>query len=199
MEQLFDQAKPHFSTWVWIYDIDHRFREIMYEPRPTPPDAVPLYYATLCGFRDLIKHLIVTYPDDVNARAGVNVTPLHAAVVKGKVDVMVLLLEHGADVAAFNLAGFTPLHEASKRGRLDMISLLLGHHADVDSQDPRVGLRYPGLIRGELEIARELLRHGAAVDISNNYGFTALISISKWTFGYRSFVTPEWRKCGLPL
>ena len=25
----FDLAKPHFSTWVWIYDIDCRFREIM--------------------------------------------------------------------------------------------------------------------------------------------------------------------------
>src|ERR1700679_255387 len=69
MEQLFDKAKPHFSTWVWIYDIDHKFREIMYEARPTPPDAVPLYYATLCGFHDLIKHLI-TYPEDVNARGG---------------------------------------------------------------------------------------------------------------------------------
>jgi hypothetical protein len=53
MEQLFDPTKPHFSAWVWIYDIDHRFRESMFEARPTPLEAVPLYYATLCGFRDL--------------------------------------------------------------------------------------------------------------------------------------------------
>ena len=135
MEQLFDETKPHFSTWVWIYDIDHKFREIMYEARPRPPGAVPLYYATLCGFRDLIKHLLVTYPEDVDARGGVYFTPLHAAVVKGNVDVMVLLLEHGADVATLSSVRSTPLHEASKRGRLDLMSPLLGHHADVNAQD----------------------------------------------------------------
>jgi ankyrin repeat protein len=180
MEQLFDKAKPHFSTWVWIYDIDHKFREIMYEARPTPPYAVPLYYATLFGFRDLIKHLLITYPEDVNATGGVYVTPLHAAVVKGNVDVMMLFLEHGADVAALGLYKFTPLHEASKRGRLDMISLLLGNHVDVNAQDI---LGWTPLLhaafQGDLEITQELLRHGAAADISEKSGFTPLMLASR--------------------
>jgi hypothetical protein len=115
MERLFDPGKPHFSAWVWIYDIDYQFRGIMFEARPTPPEVVPLYYATLCGFRNLVEHLIITYPGDINARGGDHATPLHAAVVKGNLDVMMLLLEHGADVAAVGRNKHPPLYEASQR------------------------------------------------------------------------------------
>jgi ankyrin repeat protein len=181
MERLFDPTKPYFSACVWIYDIDHRLREIMFDARPKPPDAVPLYYATLCGFRDLVEHLIVKYPLDVNARGGYHATPLHSAVVKGNVDVLVLLLEHGADVAALGWGGFTPLSEASRRGRLDIMSLLLDHHADVNSRGKTGG--WTALLKasfeGELEVARVLLRHGAAADIGSNDGSTALISASR--------------------
>ncbi len=102
LEQLFDPVKPHFSAWVWIYDLDQRFREMMFDARPTRPGAVPLYYATLCGFRDLVEHLVVTYPRDINAMGGDHATALHAAIVKGNVEIMMSLLDHGADVAALN-------------------------------------------------------------------------------------------------
>ncbi|KAH9964674.1 hypothetical protein BGW80DRAFT_1447974 [Lactifluus volemus] len=54
MERLFDRDKPHFRTWVWIYDIDLPLRQHMFATHPTPPLATPLYYATLCGFRSLV-------------------------------------------------------------------------------------------------------------------------------------------------
>jgi hypothetical protein len=179
-EQLFDPAKPHFPAWVWIYDVDFGFREIMFDARPTPPKASPLYYATLCGLRDLVEYLVVTYPRDVNARGGLYVTPLHAAVVKGNVDVMVFLLEHDADVAAVDGEGFTPLYEESRRARFDMMSLLFDHHADVNSQDKngRTALLRSSFER-ELEVARVLLRHGAATDIVDMEGFTPLIAASR--------------------
>ncbi len=179
MEQLFDPAKPHFSTWVWIYDIDHTFRGIMYEARPTSPEAVPLYYATLCGFFDLINHLLIIYPEDVNVRGGHHGTPLHAAVVKGNVQVMMVLLEHGADVAALNKDGWTPLYVASHRGHLHMVLLLLDHNADINSRNPDGWTPlFNASFEGELEIVRELLRYGAAVDIVNNDGRTPLMSAS---------------------
>jgi hypothetical protein len=56
MEQLFDPDKPHFSAWVWIYDIDDPWRGSMPTICPERPEAAPLYYAVLCGFRDLIEH-----------------------------------------------------------------------------------------------------------------------------------------------
>ena len=177
MEQLFDKAKPHFSTWVWIYDIDHKFREIMYEARPTPPHAVPLYYAILCGFHGLTKHLLITYPEDVNARGGVRTTPLHAAVVKGNVDVMLLLLEHGADVAALDSHKITPLHYAIVRGHLDMISPLLGHHTDINTQDPR---RRTPLLHGHPDAVHLLFQSGATVDLPDNDGWTPLMSASRY-------------------
>ena len=62
MDRLFDREKPYFATWVWIHDIDYPFREMMFAARPSPPKGTPLYYATLCGFRDLVEHLIITYP-----------------------------------------------------------------------------------------------------------------------------------------
>jgi hypothetical protein len=55
MERLFDWCKPHFRTWVWIYDIDHPFREHMSATHPTRPPATPLYYATLCGSAALLN------------------------------------------------------------------------------------------------------------------------------------------------
>jgi hypothetical protein len=78
------------------------FRGILSAPRQTQPQAVPLYYATLCGFRGLVKHLAITCPRDINARVGWYVTPLHTAFPKGNIDVTTFLLEHGANVTAWN-------------------------------------------------------------------------------------------------
>jgi len=180
MEQLFDPAEPHFSAWVWIYDIDHRFREMMFDARPTRPEAAPLYYATLCGFRDLVEHLIVTYPRDIHAMGGVHVTALHTAIVKGNIEIMKLLLDHGADVAVLGCEDFTPLREASRRGRLDMMILLLERHADVNTQDMYGWTPLTAAsVEGDLEVVQVLLHHGAAVDFCDSDGWAALNSASR--------------------
>jgi hypothetical protein len=128
MERLFDPSKPYFSTWLWIYDIDLPFRKSMSTPSPTPPEAVPLYYAVLCGFRGLVEHLIITCPEDINAMGGYHGTPLHAAIAEENVGLTTLLLEHGADVASLNNRRLNPLHEASRRGNIDLIELLHKYH-----------------------------------------------------------------------
>jgi len=51
MERLFDPAKPYFAAWVWLYDIDCHSIEPTSTIHPTRPEAAPLYYAALCGFR----------------------------------------------------------------------------------------------------------------------------------------------------
>ena len=180
MERLFDSSKPHFATWIWIYDIDYPFREILFAPRPTQPEVVPLYYATLCGFCGIVKHLIMTYPQDINARGGYYVTPLHAAVDKGNVDVTMLLLENGADVTAWNHHTKTPLHEASRKSNLDIVELLLKHHVDVDIRD-RNGVTplSRASFHGQLDVSRVLLRHGASADSHDIDGCTPLISASR--------------------
>jgi ankyrin repeat protein len=168
MGRLFDAAKPHFATWVWIYDIDDPFRE-MIATRPAPPQAVPLYYAALCGFRDLVEHLINTSPKDVNARGGYHCTPLHVAIAKRNIDVTKLLLAHGADVTALGNKRRTPLHETSRRGCLEMTKLLLGRDVDVNAQDDDgITPLYMASHEGELEVARELLQRGASTAAGRN-------------------------------
>jgi len=137
MKCLFDATKRHFAAWVWIYDIDFPYREIMFMPHPTTPEAVPLYYATLFGFRDIVEHLIVTCPQDINATGGRHQTSLHAAVVKGNAEITRLLVENGADVNALNHRKSSPLHEASARGRNETIELLHNHHSDINAQDDK--------------------------------------------------------------
>jgi ankyrin repeat protein len=181
MKCLFDPAKPHFSNWVWIYDIDLPFRPILFAPRPTQPMAVPLYHATLCGFCGLVEHLIATRPQDINARGGRYVTPLHAAIQKVDVkdDNMKLRHEKGVDVNTVD--DYTrPVGQVSQRGRLDIMKLLLRHHAFIDARD---GQGYTPLIWaslvGKLDVVRILLRNGASVDSYNSRGWTALILASQ--------------------
>jgi hypothetical protein len=82
MECLFDADKPSFATWLWIYNEDERGRS-MTTMHPSKPEAVPLYYAALLGFRDLAEHLIAGHPEHVRTRGGFQVTPIHAAALAG--------------------------------------------------------------------------------------------------------------------
>ena len=52
---------------------------------------MPLYYASLCGFRGLVEHLIASHSPDVNSRGGFHTTPLHAASAKGFLKVVQML------------------------------------------------------------------------------------------------------------
>ena len=91
MGRLFDPARPHFGAWVWLYDIDHHWTDPMSTIHPTRPEAAPLYYASLCGFCGLVEDLITANSSDVNSRGGSHTTPLHAASVKGHLEVASLL------------------------------------------------------------------------------------------------------------
>ena len=129
MECLFDEDKPHFATWVWIYDEKSGIR--MSTMRPEKPGVVPLYHAARLGFRDLAAHLIAEHPEHVNAkdRYGLEDTAIHAATKGGNTDILSLLLEHDADVDNPGEFGETPLHWASDRGILSVGQYLLDHGA----------------------------------------------------------------------
>ena len=113
MERLFDPTKPHFTAWVWLHDIDRHWIDPMSQTHPMRPEAVPLYYAALTGFRDLVEHLIAVGSRDVNIRGGSHTTPLHAASVKGHLEVALLLLENRADPNFRDYLGRVPLHRVS--------------------------------------------------------------------------------------
>lgn len=55
----------------------------MFETRLTSPKAVPFYYATLRVFRDLVEHLIVTYPQTLPLELRVR---LYLTAPKGRIE-----------------------------------------------------------------------------------------------------------------
>jgi Ankyrin repeats (3 copies)/Ankyrin repeats (many copies) len=169
MECLFDADKPHFATWLWIYDEDQGLS--MATVSPEKPEAVPLYHAARLGFRDLADHLIAHHPEHVNARGGWEQTPMHVATAEGHTDILLLLLEHGADADGRNRSGQTPLYLASRNGTLEAGQCLLDRGADInaensDGQTPLSGAVY----EGHVEFARMLLKRGAKVDVPDNPG-----------------------------
>ena len=116
MEHLFNPEKPHFAAWVWLCDIDRHWIGPMSKIHPMRPEAMPLYYASLCGIRSLAEHLIITHPHDVNSRGGFHTTPLHAAAFKGHLGIASLLLENSADPNSRDDLGKAPLHRVSQGG-----------------------------------------------------------------------------------
>jgi len=97
MDRLFDKDKPHLAAWLWLYNTD-RYRRgspfPMATGRPMQPDAIPLYYAALHGFRGLVENLLDASPEDLDAEGGLCGTPLAAALHKGHLNIARLLLEH---------------------------------------------------------------------------------------------------------
>ena len=165
MEYLFDADKPYFSAWLWIYNED-RYGRSMTTMSPENPDAVPLYYAALLGLRDLTARLLAKHPEDVHAKGGEEVTPLHASAYRGHTDVVSLLVEHFPNLDIKGYRDQTPLHQASWQGHLEMGKLLLDRGADVNACDDLD--RTPLFIAawtGRLAFARMLLENGAMTNI----------------------------------
>jgi hypothetical protein len=184
MGRLFHPARPHFASWVWLYDIDRYWTEPMSTIHPTRPEAVPVYYASLCGFCGLVEHLITVHSSDVNSRGGSHTTPLHAASVKGHLEVASLLLESGADPNSRDMMGRVPLHRVSQGGQLGMelsqrigiARLLVNYGAKVDVTDGFEGDTplHAAARSGYRNIAELLVESGASLDVKNRNQQTPL-------------------------
>ena len=176
IECLFDSDKPHFATWLWIYNEERQYRS-MSTMCPEKPGAVPLYYAAMLGFRGLAEHLIAKHPEHVNAKGGNYKTPMQIAAIAGHADILSLLLEHGADVED-GAKAWTPLHRASWKGNLEAGQCLIDHGADINA---RTTLGETPLFRAvyqeHVEFARMLLnnKRGASINVlDDNLGWTPL-------------------------
>ena len=177
MEYLFDRDKPYFAAWRELHDIDtnpdldktfHLFTPIWRS------DAVPLYYAVLCGLQDLVEHLILKYPQHVDIHGGFYVTPLVAALAGGDFKTANILRDHGAGPP--NIRGYkngSPLHSAAYYGDPQMVQVLLEYEADVNARRDTgetplhfLSNDWPGTrqISQLHKVSRLLLEHGADVN-----------------------------------
>jgi hypothetical protein len=172
-ECLFDADKPHFATWLWIYNEDWPYRS-MSTTCPSKPEAVPLYYAAMLGFHDLAEHLIAEHPEHVNAKGGSEVILMHVAARYGHADILSLLLDHGADVDDRDQSQ-TPLHRASWHGKLEAGRFLLDRGADINARNNGGWTPlFAAALNGYVEFAQMLLERGAKINDQDDNGFTPL-------------------------
>ena len=173
MEDLFDLEKPCFKAWLRVHDIDQPVKSHLHDFSSGRPRyaAVPLYYAVLCGFRELAERLIIKHPQQVDAIGGHNMSPLATALAMGNLDVAQLLYDHGAHVDVQCNDRRTPLYAAT--GHPKILEWLLSHGAD-----PHFLWDYSCLHiaaqSGQLEVTRILLLHRTDYNALNNKGQTPL-------------------------
>jgi hypothetical protein len=178
-DRLFDADKPHFATWLWIYNGDQW--DSMSTMRPEKPNGVPLYHAARLGFRDLAERLIVEHPEHVNARAQYHGGPMHAAVIADDTNILSLLIEHGADMEDSSGTVATPLNLAAWNGRVQIGQYLLDRGGNINVRDLEDGTPLISAVREDhLEFARMLLERGPAIDAQNVRGKTALHYAMEW-------------------
>jgi ankyrin repeat protein len=179
MALFFDPDKPHFAAWIDLYDIDAESSENLPQERPSP-----LYYSALCGFHDLVRHITIEYPQDVNAVGGSYGFPIVAALCRNHFPVAELLLELSGRVDVLDMRKQTVLHRTIDRhdgGASCAVKFLLEHGADVNAK--RDDLWTPLHLAfhvGKLKAARVLLEHGAHVNARNDDGQTPLHLLSRW-------------------
>jgi ankyrin repeat protein len=173
MVYFFDADKPHFAAWHQVHDIDGGWRSF---PSSFVPRGKPLYYASLCGFYDVAKHLVVKHPEHVNARGGQMASPLGAALYGKHLQVAELLYKHDADVRVRGGMGWTLLHLASREGLVDTARWLLNHGTDANAQDNGEGWTplHVAVWVKHLEIVQILLEHHADIHVQNPTGEVAL-------------------------
>jgi hypothetical protein len=182
MEYLFDANKPHFKVWLTLWDIDiwpnsdatfHAFA------RGDKSPAAPLYYAALCGFHDLVEHLIAKHPQDVNADGGYYMRPLVAALAGEHFQTADLLRHNGADLFVWGGFESSPLHSAAHSGKFEVVRILIEydpadiHARDVDGLTPLFWLSESRHFK-DGSILRLLLEHGADINAPNQAGLTPL-------------------------
>ncbi len=121
--------------------------------------GTPLKSATLQGDVQVVRWLLDAGADPNRGRRGL---ALHVAARYGRLDLVALLLERGADIEARSPEGHTALHEASHQGQIEAVRLLLEHGAKIDVVTPygRPALHFA--VGGGHDDVAELLRaHGS--------------------------------------
>lgn len=99
-----------------------------------------------------------------------NLTPLHIAAHRGSIEMVMLLLEKGADVNALadSTDAVTPLYLATRSGSVEVAKALIEHKADLDRvihiEGTKAPVLYFAVIEGFDLMVKALLDAGAVVN-----------------------------------
>jgi hypothetical protein len=117
---------------------------------------------------------------DVNVQSEKGETPLHLATVNGHLEVVRVLLKHGANTNLRDTEGKTPLHRARSEGHLDIVSFLL---SDIYKQDHKGGAPVQSAVTIKPHEDKQLpVEHEAA-----GQGVGLLWTLARWVGGQLSW------------
>ncbi|KAJ7499632.1 ankyrin repeat-containing domain protein [Mycena latifolia] len=135
-----------------------------------PSSASPLWISAASNLRHIAWRLLTEGKGSGEVN---NPAVLHVASYYGHLEMVQLLIEHGADVNARD--GGTALQEASYMGHEPVVRLLVERNADVDAQGGHYGTALQAAASaGQERVVGLLLEHGADVNIQGGWYGTAL-------------------------
>ena len=121
----------------------------------------------------------IPYVENIDMMDFAEMTSLHVAVLKNRVDVLNLIIGHGADVNVGVGKLGTPLHFAVLADNIDLVKVLLEGGADINvitrKNETPLSL---AVMKDNRAIVKFLLDNGASVDIKDQYGFTPYAATS---------------------
>jgi len=166
------------SVWLWffIFTFSFVFQSCMFFTTPLP--VLQLIGAADKGDLAMVKEKLA---EGVNPNAGIpnkgNVGPLLAAASKGHVDIVKVLLEHGADVNIKILSEFendegdvvyigtTPIIGAAAKGQTEVVQVLLDYGVNPNSANANgSGALGAAVAFGHAKCAELLINAGADVN-----------------------------------
>jgi ribA/ribD-fused uncharacterized protein len=123
-----------------------------------------------------MARLLLDRGADTSAKDRNGATPLAGAVEKGRIEMVDLLLEHGA-ARVWDSSGESLVGEALGLGRLEIAELLLRHGATFDATKP--GRLHTAAQGQHLPVLRWLLDRGADIDQRDEDGDTPLLTAAR--------------------
>lgn len=138
-------------------------------------EHLTLFEAAAAGREDIVAARLRSAPAMVHGYSPDGFTALHLAAFFGHRDIVLSLIQHGADInaVATNPMHVTPLHSALAHHHTDIVQQLLLAGADVNSaQHGGWTPLHQAAKDGDLVLIRQLLQHGADARLTREDGMT---------------------------
>ena len=151
-----------------------------------PPDTLdkdnyaPLVYATMKGSVECVRVLLDKGKVSVQPMFTQILQPLSMASHAGHVQIVTLLLEHGAQCIP-NTNGEYPMHLAAREGHVQICKLLLGKEGwDTPDKYYEWTPLFHAALHGHYDCVQVLLEAGARVLVTDEFGHTAAHYAGWW-------------------